>query len=541
MTWLAFKELVPILVVIVSGQVCFAFSTEQMSSNNRIFVGGLSNQCTEQLLEQSFAQYGRVTDISIKGGADNGIDDSEEKKKKKKRKPFAFVTFESTQSALDAISNASHQNLFKHVENSNRIDPSKRTRSNASRAKEKSYRDQILQMSKQTNLLLQVQSTHADRLVEYIGEVIPSESDYEDLEFQVEGVAAAVTRNMSLLFLSTSNPTELALRLSRDAILFRAVKKHYIVNKGALEGDLKFDATSDAAVNHALKQIPKSSTSMASDRKFRVHAFPPSKRSFILSAIERHNDSNAACIGEEVSAPYTHSIHLDPRNFTDILSGVQVYDYSGRGSETEENGLFMSGVGPAFVTDNDDATDDDAVNRAFYKLKEAMGRFIREHKDFDASSYFKDAIAIDCGSSPGGWSKFLADDMKCNTVYSVDPGELVIDLENVHHMKMKIQDAIPILFEKGAKINVFVSDMCLHEVEDQLEFLLQAKREGILDDEAFFVLTLKCNSGYSKASFDAQVAKVLSILPSKAPTRKLSTYHLFSNRNGERTVMGFIL
>lgn len=108
-------------------------------------------------------------------------------------------------------------------------------------------------------------------------------------------------------------------------------------------------------------------------------------------------------------------------------------------------------------------------------------------------------------------------------------------------MKMKIQDAIPILKEKKTKINVFVSDMCLHEMEEQLNFLLLAKDDDILEDNAFFVLTLKCNSGFSKANFDGQVEKVLETLASRAKTRKISTYHLFSNRNGERTIMGFIL
>ena len=105
-------------------------------------------------------------------------------------------------------------------------------------------------------------------------------------------------------------------------------------------------------------------------------------------------------------------------------------------------------------------------------------------------------------------------------------------------MKLKIQDALPILKEKNTKIKVFVSDMCLHEMADQLEFLLLAKDVGILEENAFFTLTLKCNSGFSKASFDRQVEKVLETLASKAETRMVSTYHLFSNRSGERTVLG---
>jgi hypothetical protein len=106
---------------------------------------------------------------------------------------------------------------------------------------------------------------------------------------------------------------------------------------------------------------------------------------------------------------------------------------------------------------------------------------------------------------------------------------------------MKIQDAIPILKQNKLKFDIFVSDMCLHEMEQQLDFLLLAKDEGILDENAFFVLTLKCNSGFSKENFDGQVQKVVEKLVSRVKTDKISTYHLFSNRNGERTIMGFIV
>ena len=508
-----------------------------VASSNRIFIGGLSNQCTDQLLEESFAPFGTVVDISIVGLDTDGDGET------KKRKPFAFITFDSTQSAVNAISinnscdqiqNRCDQDLFQQVKRAEPIDRTKRKRSNASRTKEENHRDHILRICEQTNLLLQVQSTHADRLADYI-QVIKSEHQHHDLEFKMEGLTNAVTKNMSLLFLSVSDPAELARRLSLDPILFRAVKKYYVVEKGALETNLSQDSGCEMVVRHALGKMSMS-TIETIDCSFRVHAFPPSNQSRILSAIERINTSTT-------ENKIQQSIKLDPRDFTNILSVVEVYNYDGRGKEVIEDGLAMSGVSPSFVSnleDNKDTTDDNAVNRAYYKLKEAMGRYLREHQDFDSSA-FQDTIALDCGSSPGGWSKFLADDMKCKLVYSVDPGDLVIDLGNVHHMKMKIQDAIPILKELKTKINVFVSDMCLHEMEEQLNFLLLAKDDDILEDNAFFVLTLKCNSGFSKANFDGQLEKVLETLASRAKTRKISTYHLFSNRNGERTIMGFIL
>jgi RNA recognition motif-containing protein len=172
-----------------------------VASSNRIFVGGLSNQCTDQLLEESFAPFGTVVDISIIGLDTDGDGET------KKRKPFAFITFDSTQSAVDAISinnscdqiqNRCDQDLFQQVKRAEPIDRTKRKRSNASRTKEENHRDHILRICEQTNLLLQVQSTHADRLADYI-QVIKSEHQHHDLEFKMEGLTNAVTKNMSLL------------------------------------------------------------------------------------------------------------------------------------------------------------------------------------------------------------------------------------------------------------------------------------------------------------------------------------------------------
>ena len=41
----------------------------------------------------------------------------------------------------------------------------------------------------------------------------------------------------------------------------------------------------------------------------------------------------------------------------------------------------------------------------------------------------------------------------------MDPGELLIDIDNVRHMKMKIKDAMPLLKQKQSKIKIWVSDM----------------------------------------------------------------------------------
>ena len=504
------------IVVLTFAQLSSALTsstTPTMPDSNRIFVGGISSHCTSQLLQESFAQYGSVEDIIIVG-----LDDE------KRKNPFAFVSFDSPQSAASAISQASCEGLYQQVERVEPIDPSKRKRSNASRKKEQDDDEKMVQLCAKTNLIFQVQSTHVDRLAEYIESM---QSEYNDLELQVEGSTSAVATNMSLLFLSVSNPTEMARRLSQDPIVSRALRKAYVVEKGVMEANLGDEAGREMIVNKLLQGIQASNQGDASERSFRVHAFPPSREAQIVSAFNK---------------PSGKGIVLDPKHFTGILSIVQVRNYMGRGKAVNQDEFIMTGVSPSFVPVNGNNSDssDDAVNRAYYKLKEAVGRYLREYQDVDPD-IFNGAVALDCGCAPGGWTKFLADDMQCSLVYSIDPAELVIDLDNVQHIQMTIQDAMPVLKEKESKIKIWVSDMCLHAMEEQLDFLLLAKENGILEENAFFVLTLKCTTGYSKASFDGQAEKIVEKLASLARTSGTATYHLFSNRSGERTIMGFLL
>jgi len=52
--------------------------------------------------------------------------------------------------------------------------------------------------------------------------------------------------------------------------------------------------------------------------------------------------------------------------------------------------------------------------------------------------------------------------------------------------------------------------------------------------------TLKCVVGHSKLAYDAQVKKVVDKFFMDANLDCVETFHLFSNRSGERTVIGYI-
>jgi hypothetical protein len=124
-------------------------------------------------------------------------------------------------------------------------------------------------------------------------------------------------------------------------------------------------------------------------------------------------------------------------------------------------------------------------------------------------------------------------------VYSIDPGALdptVESLSQVQHLRLKVEDALPTL--KGVHIDLWVSDMCLHQMSEQIDWLLSAKDAGVVGKGTFFVLTLKCKVGHSKASFDSQVSEECKRL--EGITRDLQVFHLFSNRSGERTIMGYL-
>lgn len=60
-------------------------------------------------------------------------------------------------------------------------------------------------------------------------------------------------------------------------------------------------------------------------------------------------------------------------------------------------------------------------------------------------------VALDCGASPGGWTSYLAGEMKCARIYSGDPGELsknVRDMDRVRHMQMRIDGAFDLLLQE---------------------------------------------------------------------------------------------
>ncbi|KAL7469675.1 hypothetical protein ACHAXS_009929 [Conticribra weissflogii] len=232
---------------------------------------------------------------------------------------------------------------------------------------------------------------------------------------------------------------------------------------------------------------------------------------------------------------------------------------------------------PSFPPPYDSMGDD--VCRAYFKLKEAFERYTLSPNDKSHTSTTKtiscgkktfdwpfprlaagskrkstrqtQIIGVDCGSAPGGWTKYLMERTACTEIFSIDPGEMaesISSLSGVHHLKMTAAEAIPEIAEKLAPrqkcddnygVAIWVSDMCVHELTKQVDIFLLAKNAGIFCPGMAFVLTIKCNVGHAKERFDEITRKEVERLE-YVGAYGLKTFHLFSNRNGERTVMGFI-
>mmetsp|Transcript_37368 Transcript_37368/g.74022 ORF Transcript_37368/g.74022 Transcript_37368/m.74022 type:complete len:219 (-) Transcript_37368:237-893(-) len=179
-------------------------------------------------------------------------------------------------------------------------------------------------------------------------------------------------------------------------------------------------------------------------------------------------------------------------------------------------------------------------------------------------------VAVDCGAAPGGWTKLLAESGCCETVFAVDPADIPLIDDHVAstlgnrilsknggsdakfaaepdyehdggvmvHLRCKIQDAILRFQKNSIRADVWVSDMCLQEMEAQHDIFASALAAGVVSRGALVVLTLKCTKGHSKESFDAQAAQEVARL--ETLLKDVRVLHLMSNRSGERTVVGFV-
>jgi RNA recognition motif-containing protein len=492
---------------------CLSISTptaDPSPTSARVFVGGLSPLTQAHDLENKFQQFGPVTEVSIhnlKWGT-----------------PYAFVNFESAEAAGRAV-----EFKFKDHddETSFQVQPARPmvTRAKSQQRRDKSELDweDKLRIAQTSNVILQVHRSHLDRLEDFMGQ-------QRDTEV-VGAVADSGSKTVGLLGLRVTDTAKFVQTLQNLPFNAVAMNKVYLVeDTNIVITDDDADPTTQLLNSAQVKQFPRGSI-------MRLHTFPPNLTSPILKAFEEQQD-------EIQVAPtgHTHVLNVVQLRSTD---GKQMVWMSGISERSLSWSRMQHRIGPESTYVPNEADDD--ICRAYYKLQEAFCRYTGDSVfESKSASNIDGLVALDCGASPGGWTKYLCEqgDDIVKRVYSVDPGVLDATVESlppVQHLALKLEDALPSILndnDNDVHIDVWVSDMCLHQMGEQIDYLLTARDMGLVGPGTFFVLTLKCLVGRSKESFDRQVARECQRLDGM--TRDMQVFHLFANRSGERTVMGYL-
>lgn len=419
-------------------------------------------------------------------------------------------------------------------------------------------------------VILQVHTSHVDRLVQFLEEArhddvsLRRHADKQENGMPTKIMSHRVNRRQTLLFLNNISHDAFLDWLEHVTFPLIGLVKVYEVNGGPQPQCRGDDDNVKDVLRQWTRQIQSILTAEEKEEeeksqhdtlvstppitRFRLDVFPPSFKTTILQQLQNDNDGEFGLVSSKLS----------PTQYTHVLTAVQISFHN------QEESVYLTGMSrrrPPPTNVNHESLNDE-ICRAFYKLKEAVVRHEYHHH---ALPIGPDKVAVDCGAAPGGWTQFLLDTAahsawSCRTIYSIDPARLhdsVLSTSNnktnnhnnnrniVQYWRLSIQDALPQLavqLERTGNntngVDIWVSDMCLHDVGYQIDILLKAMECGVVQSGTFFVITLKCNKGHSKESFDAQVAEQRQRLAGLA--RDLQTFHLFSNRNGERTVVGYI-
>jgi 23S rRNA U2552 (ribose-2'-O)-methylase RlmE/FtsJ len=493
------------------------------------------NSLLNQRLSDLFSKYGPLEKLEVHGIPEFLLP---RRKQRRKRRPYAFVTYTTDESAELAINgNLSHSPpLFRKVCLSKVPDTwrkkplrSPREKSDVAQQTKVPIADLISSGKMKVDIVLQVNKSHLYRVVDYINNELSSGP------IVISGYQTSTSNiKLSLVFLevqqSSNNQQETILTfleksLTDNPFIHKGLNKAYVVHR---QKDVSDAFQSEDEICVTACQMLEDNNKLTAPR-MKVQAFPPKTQSTILECLDQQDE-----------------IEITPSGHSHVLSVVCL------DSPQTSHKTLLWGISKAWnatIGDGHSSSrlvswdgEDGEVSRAYYKLLEAFERSIspKIYKTMIRPTE-KPLMGIDCGAAPGGWTKYLIQDFGCSTVYSVDPGKLdpsVEMLEGVQHLPVKAETAIQTLAKERVCLDVWVSDMCLHDMNQQVDILLDAIQAGILRSKSIFCLTLKCTIGHSKSSHDSQVAQAVQRLNGVAS--ETTVLHLFSNRKGERTVVGLI-
>ena len=392
----------------------------QLLYERRIFVGGLSKECNEKLLFESFSKYGKIQDLDLVQHQHKQIHghrgvmkrNTANLNRKRERPSFAFITFESKYSASNAIklsqnpsSNSPHYSLVREAV------PPKRQNQTKFKAKMKNLYEQerkrylaIEESCDKCTVILQAHTSHLDRLVDYLPTLRSS-----SLEIQVTGTVSTQSDNISLVMVNCNHPVQLTEKLwSYNPILDRmALNKSYVVNPKLqnrqdivdtrqILQDLLISSIKDLQIE--LSEVGKYSPSEPIVLK--IQAFPPkllqkiavSTMDKILNGFEENDWKDTSGVEWSMSPKLEECTHM--------ISCVMLHEglQSVESVDRFHSALYMIGNSPISyegLSPTRSVGVKDEVSRAYYKLKEAFERY---DIDSSVSFNFEGKVAFDCGT-----------------------------------------------------------------------------------------------------------------------------------------------
>ena len=468
----------------------------------------LGRQTLTNELSKLFSSYGKVTEVFIP---------------ERSTKSYAFISFEhpeEAQSALRDLSSetspsGSQHKLFQRVKPAQ---PIRNNKEQLSKKKAKAEFKITFDLAIRSNIICQLPKSHVERLVDFLNQ-------YQEKCIVVGSLPSTKCKTLSLVFVKTTTENgvvQFVEWLNSLWFLKHIMHRVYCVHQ-QIRGTLEKD------VVEGLFSIWKNTTKAA----IRLQVFPPKYQRSLLKAVDEQWNR----------FPNPEAIEFSPTNPSYTVSVVALDDGPG---PDDQGGLYAIGMQPIssipgasstpkLGNDSETASNDD-ICRAHWKLQETFERYSHDLPDIN-----KTRIALDCGAAPGGWTKYLSERLNCETIYSVDPGALapsVLQIPQVQHMALTIQKTLPKLQSEGIVIDVWVSDMCVKDMEQQIDWLLKARDMGVVAKGTFFVLTLKCIIGHSTNTFDILVDQEIKRL--EGISEKIQRLHLFFNRISERTIVGYL-
>uniref|UniRef100_A0A7S4QYH7 RRM domain-containing protein n=1 Tax=Ditylum brightwellii TaxID=49249 RepID=A0A7S4QYH7_9STRA len=525
-------------------------NNHDIKNERRVFVGGL-RQVGEEDDKEADVETKLQLDLERRYGPISNVFVL----RKTSAKPYAFVDFVHAASAQQAIqayssspgatdvninnnNNATDANnkdeggqenfpLYREIKAAKTIVPHKRIKSLQRKTLTQSDFNTKHEIATSSTTLLHVQKSHVHRVMSFLEfHNIKVTGHYVCGGVAIVGVQEEEDGLQS--FLQKLEP--------RIPIFQCAIQKMYNVNPTQMVLEEGEEETAYQKVAQLLKKLKENTTTTT---RVRFNTFPSSIAQELISYLE-HN--------------YPQLLHLlAPTSCTHILHAVKIP------TTLRNSHLWCMGMDQVTTAASDSSQkieNNNLICRAQSKLQEAYARY-----NYALPDATNGLIAVDCGAAPGGWTQFLAMTVQCKRIYSIDPGELDPIIFNTHHgdervvqhLQIKVEDAMSEILQlekecggnqKSPMVDIWVSDMCLHQMSEQVDLMLQAKEVGIIGEGTFFVLTLKCNMGHSREAFDEQVAtqcdRLLSLGNSGGVVRDLQTIHLFSNRGGERTILGYL-